>query len=222
MLLILGGRPISFPCLITPHQTLVVMLGQLCWPPSNLVSVAFAFSTPLSGLMEAQGTFLYLSVWSHSFRALLHSRKSSQHFQHGCLLILPFALVILTTMLSRWIPFFFYSLDLSSETTACNQVLIFPWIVSQVFKLNMSANDILPHKPACGPVIFISGNASTIHPICQARNLEAGDDCFSLSLISHTQSIIWSLGICSQLLLHLSTSLQLSDHGELLTQFTLL
>jgi len=27
----------------------------------------------------------------------------------------------------------------------------------------MSPDDILPHKSACGPVIFISGNASTMH-----------------------------------------------------------
>lgn len=80
----------------------------------------------------------------------------------------------------------------------------------------MSPNDILPHKSACGPEIFISGNASSIHPISQARNPEGGYDCLSLSLISHTQTVFWSLGIYSQLLL------QLSDRGEWLNQFTLL
>lgn len=57
--------------------------------------------------------------------------------------------------------------------------------------------------------------------VSQARNSEAGNDYLSLSIFSHTQSIIWSLEIYSQLLLHLLHSLHLSDHDELLNHFTL-
>ena len=73
--------PHHFPSDPCGHAGMAVLASWLI-----AVSAAFAFSAPLSGLMGALGTLLYLSVLGHSSRALLHSRKSSQYFQQGSLL----------------------------------------------------------------------------------------------------------------------------------------
>lgn len=154
----------------------------------NTLSTALAFSAPLSGLTGALGILLYLSVLCHSLRALLYSMQSSQYFQHGSSLLNFYNFYLDDLVHSQQVDIFFPTAWIFALRPLHVTQSSFPLNMSQVLRLNMSPDDILPHKSACGPVIFISGNASTIHPISQARNPEAGNDCLSLSVATPCQS----------------------------------